>query len=155
MLPFYLLRKNGKLYDFANINFLVKETYLPFASTVLDEEIECIVNNPRSEYWKNKSYIYSYDRRKIFPCRQLSRPLNEPKRVHIKKIANIVNDIQTNKYVYDFRIPIYCDYDEETNQYYFDFDSIAMYHLRAFHFCQKDPPVLLLYSRNVFHLTSS
>jgi len=151
MSPFYMSCKKGKWCDFGNINFIVGETYLPFASTILDEEIECIVNNPRSQYWQNKSFIYSYNNRKMFPQRHLHR---DPKGLHLRKIANIVNDIRTNKYVYDFRIPIFCDYDEDTNRYNFDFDGIAMYHIRAFHFCQRDPPVLLLHSRNVFHLAS-
>jgi hypothetical protein len=130
--------------DFLNINFLVKETYLPFASTILDEEIEQIIFNPNAKYWQNKTYIYTYHNKHMFPVKQLFKK-NNAKQIHTRKIANIVHDILTNNYSKTYKIPIYVDYDKKSQKCFFDFDDVAMYHIRAFHYCQKNPPIKLIF----------
>lgn len=106
---------------------LVEKTYLPFASTVSDEDIEESLMNLN---FINKRLIYT--REELFTV-QGKRKFNK------RKIATIVKEILKGTYDFNFIIALWQD-----GEGYIDFDDYAMYHVRAFHYCQQNIPVQII-----------
>ncbi len=106
---------------------LVEKTYLPFASTVSDEDIR---ESMASSNFINKKLIYNFD---------LLFNVQSKRKYNKRKIATIANEILKGKY--DFNHVINLWQDEEG---YIDFDDYAMYHVRAFHYCNQNIPAQII-----------
>lgn len=109
--------------EFYDIEKLVAETYLPFASTVSDNDIK--------ESLETLNFI---NRRLIYKCDLLFN-IQSKRKFNKRKIATIVNEILKGKYDYNFTIKLWQD-----KEGYIDFDDYAMYHVRAFHYCNQNIP---------------
>lgn len=117
------MKMKTQVYD---IQKLVEKTYLPFASTVSDEDIE---NSLMKQNFINKKLIYGGE---------LLFTVQNKQKYNKKKIATIVNEILKGKYDYNFTIKLWQD-----SEGYIDFDDYAMYHVRAFYYCNQNIPVQL------------
>jgi hypothetical protein len=103
---------------------LVEKTYLPFASTVSDADIKDALEKSN---FINKRLIY--ERELLFTV--------QSKRKHNKrKIATIANEILKGTYNFNIAFTVWQD-----KEGYIDFDDYAMFHVRAFHYCNQNIPV--------------
>jgi hypothetical protein len=108
---------------FYDILDLVEKTYIPFMSTISDDDIEASI---QCQDFVKRNLIY----------KELDLFTN--KRSHVSKIATIAYEIITGKYNFNKPILIWQDGD------YIDFDGIFMYHIRAFYFCNQNIPAKVL-----------
>lgn len=108
---------------------LVDKTYLPFASTLSDEDIKESLANFS---FVNKRLIYKGE--KLFT-------LQSERKYNRRKVATIVNEILKGTYDYNFAFTVWQD-----DEGYIDFDDYAMFHVRAFHFCNQNMPVKIIKS---------
>lgn len=105
-----------------NIDELITQIGVPF-DDISDEEIkECINNKIFLEtqciYNKNTFCYYT-------------------KTYHLLRIATIVNEIQNNRYNYNYPIPIWNDSDDDKHNKW-DTDGNGEHHIRAFYYCKKN-----------------
>jgi hypothetical protein len=108
---------------FYDIQDLVDQTYIPFFSSVSDEDIDKILLNG------------DFVERKMIYKSSLLFSENPSVENHVKKIGTIVNEILNGSYNFNFKVTLWRDGS------YIDFDDYAMYHVRAFHFCRQNIPV--------------
>lgn len=110
---------------FYDIIDLVDQTYVPFESTILDEDIEEAIQ------------MYDFVNKKlIYKGIQLFQTKPDPKN-HVKKIATIAKEILNGSYDYNYTITLWRDGN------FIDFDDLSMFHVRAFHFCAQNIPVVI------------
>lgn len=98
-----------------NIYKLINRVGLPFYD-ISDEEIKECINN---QIFLETPYIY--DIKGSF-CRH-------PKTYHLSRIATIVNEIQNNRYDYNYPIEISDNW---------DIDESVEHYIRAFYYCKKN-----------------
>lgn len=112
--------------EYYDILDLVDATYLPFGSSMSDDDI--------NESLKTFNFLYKKD----LIYKGVSLFQHKPSRKNdVRKVATIVNEILKGTYDYNYAITIWRD--EE----YIDFDDLSMYHVRAFHFCNQNIPVIV------------
>lgn len=127
LLKFTIFFETRMKTEFYDIEKLVVQTYVPFASTITDDDIRESLQNFN---FVNKRLIYNLD---------LLFNVQSKRKFHKRKIATIVNEILGGKYDYNFAIKLWQD-----EEGYIDFDDYAMYHVRAFHYCNQNIPAQII-----------
>jgi hypothetical protein len=125
-----------------DINLLVEQTGLPFETKYdfnLCKEIEYITNEDILNAVQTGNFC---DISMIYNNSRDNQSYKWNKQFDVSKIATIVNEIQTNKYDYNYTLPVYDDSDDDKNHKY-DIDGNGQYHIRAFKFCNKNMPVTI------------
>ena len=105
-----------------DINELVLQVGIPFNYITDDEISQCIQNkifletqciyNGNMFYYNTKTY-------------------------HLLRIATIINEIQNNRYNYNYELPIYDDSNNAATHEW-DTDGNGEHQIRAFYYCKKN-----------------
>ena len=105
-----------------NIDELISQNGVPF-NDISDEEIKECINN---QIFLETHCIYNGNTFCYYT-----------KTYHLLRIATIVNEIQNNRYDYNYPIPIWDDSDDDTHHEW-DTDGNGEHQIRAFYYCKKN-----------------
>jgi len=114
-----------------NIDELISQVGVPFnniSDTSIEECIKhkiflaphCIYNNNAFSYDTHTYHAFSYDTHTY----------------HLLRIATIVNEIQTDKYNYNYPISIWDDSEDDAHHEWAI--DCGEHHIRAFYYCKKN-----------------
>lgn len=105
-----------------DIDELIRQVGIPFCNIISDEEIETCVKN---KIFLATHCIYNGN---VFYYNTTT--------YHLLRIATIVNELQHNRYDYNYPIPIWDDSTDDMHNVW-DTDGTGEHQIRAFYYCKK------------------